>query len=413
MAGPPSSLIARALILIMLLLCGLPDAMVVPVLKQLLVDRYGVSVGMAHGFMCVNILGAMLAAPVLLKLRHCAWWKLVAAAGAVNGILLLAMAYPIGFSATLAIRSVEGASDVVVYAILFERMARMGPSLSRGRRLGAAATMMMLGIAGGLALGGWIGNVNPVATLPAGATACGMVTALCLAGARLFRRSEAQPTTAVSRPTMRTATNLGPLWPALCMNFSDRAVASLLAITVPFFLASVAELSPAATGAMVGLSMLMTALLTWPAGRFVERLGVVFLRRTAGVCFAGGIVAVPFSIQAGPGLTTVVMIVVGIAGAALFASSLVAAAAAERGAAGMGAYHAAGNAGFLLGTVSAGGMLFWLGGAVAAAHDYQTVFATFAVVHVSITLVTCAALQGTKTANRTAVTNARSGLSSP
>ena len=43
----------------LLLLSALPDAMVAPVLRQLLVDRYGVSDGAAHMFMSVNLLGAL------------------------------------------------------------------------------------------------------------------------------------------------------------------------------------------------------------------------------------------------------------------------------------------------------------------------------------------------------------------
>ena len=40
-------------------LAAVPDAMVMPVLHDLSVDRFGVSEGAAHGFMAVNIIGAL------------------------------------------------------------------------------------------------------------------------------------------------------------------------------------------------------------------------------------------------------------------------------------------------------------------------------------------------------------------
>ena len=45
--------------MVLLFLSALPDAMVVPVLHQLMVERYGVSAAAAHAFMCVNLLGAL------------------------------------------------------------------------------------------------------------------------------------------------------------------------------------------------------------------------------------------------------------------------------------------------------------------------------------------------------------------
>ena len=172
------------------------------------------------------------------------------------------------------------------------------------------------------------------------------------------------------------------------MMFSDRAVASLLATTVPLYMTSVAGLSTARTGALIGMSMLMTALGACPAGRLVDRLGCNRTRLIAGALYAAGVLAIPAMISMNFAILMAGMIVIGLAGAILFASSLVAVAASDRGASGMGAYHAAGNLGFLLGTLGAGSMFSILSDGEPNQQVYVTVFACFALFHVAMTALT-------------------------
>ncbi len=373
--------------LAMLFACALPDAMVVPVLRQLLVERYGVSIGAAHAFMYVNLIGA------LFCVRFIRGWQrrfgdreLIFGAALLNGVLLAAMALPIGFAPTLALRGIEGAADLVVYAVLFNRLARLGSASTRGRRMGAAATSMMLGIAGGVGIGGLVGGHNAVLSLWFGAAACLIVAAL--AGIVLGRHdNDVNVRTPDIHPIADALSNRG-LWPVMMMMFSDRAVAALLATTVPLYMTSVAGLTSARTGALVGISMLMTALGAWPAGWLVERIGSNRMRRIAGCMYAGGVLSIPFIIHANFGIALAGMIVIGIAGAALFASSLVAVTNSGRGAAGMGGYHTAGNMGFLLGTVAAGSLISLLSSGEPGEQVYITILTLYAMFHFSVTILT-------------------------
>ena len=65
----PSSLARRPTDLLvvaaLLALTALPDAMVVPLLEELLVVRYGVGPGAAHAFLSVNLIGGLCAVPLL------------------------------------------------------------------------------------------------------------------------------------------------------------------------------------------------------------------------------------------------------------------------------------------------------------------------------------------------------------
>ena len=77
-----------AICLVMLLLAALPDAMFAPVLKTILVDRYGVGEESTFWFMSANLLGIILVLPVLPWLRRrIAPATLIAIAAICNGIL--------------------------------------------------------------------------------------------------------------------------------------------------------------------------------------------------------------------------------------------------------------------------------------------------------------------------------------
>ncbi len=372
----------------LLLLSALPDAMVAPVLRQLLVDRYGVSDGAAHMFMSVNLLGALVGAGFagMARRRLGLRWAIILAAG-VNAILLAVMALPIGFVATLSLRMVEGAADLIVYAVLFAAVARIGAATTRGRRMGAAATAMLIGIAAGLGVGGVIGTVNPVLCLWAGAAACGIVATS--AGVVCRPRSTlAQPSQPATSSTGETSAANQPLWPALAMMFSDRAVGSILVTSVPLFLTSAVGLNSAQAGMLLGLAMLMTAMSAWPFGRLAERWGYTRLRVAGGVLYAGGLALIPAVVNTHVVLVMIDFALLGLGGGALFAASLMAVCASKRGALGMGAYHAAGNVGFMLGPLAAAIILTSLGGEHPDTRVYALVIAGFALLHAVVTTAT-------------------------
>ena len=88
----------------LLALTALPDAMVVPLLEELLVVRYGVGPGAAHAFLSVNLVGGLCAVPLLgLAARRRRPILAVAVASVADAVLLGAMWLPIGFTATIVL----------------------------------------------------------------------------------------------------------------------------------------------------------------------------------------------------------------------------------------------------------------------------------------------------------------------
>lgn len=369
----------------MLFVSALPDAMVVPVLKQLLVDRYGVSVGAAHAFMCVNLVGALAAIALVGFIRRkCNLANTILIAAILNAALLGIMAYPIGFIPTLFLRCAEGAVDLIVYAVIFTFIARTGPSNKRGQRMGAAATAMMLGIASGLAVGGIIGKDTAVMCLIAGAIACLVVA--CAAPIAISKSTDHKDKTEPENILSRSG--LLNLWRPLAMMFSDRFVASLLVITIPLYLGSISNMSPSTIGGLVGIAMLMTAIGTWPAGRLADRFGSKRLRLICGLIYAPAVALIPYANSINLTVTLLDFLLIGIAGAGLFASSLLVIANTQRGPGAMGAYHAAGNLGFLLGPITAGVILSTFSESEIGVSPYLLIFIGFALLHVLVTSAT-------------------------
>jgi len=366
----------------LLFLSAIPDATVVPVLKGLLVDRYDVDASAAHAFMAVNLLGAIVSAGFARRLRRTLGTrKAIVIAAGCNGILLAAMALPIGFAPTLLLRTVEGAMDLIVYAVLFSAIGDLGSPTKRGGRMGAAATAMMLGIALGLGLGGVIGGREATLALWMGVVACFIVSLLA---ATMF--SDVTMTSGRPRPT--TASIGGSLWPALLMMFSDRCASSLLVTTVPLYLTMCIGMDESVSGGMIGLSMLLLAIGAWPAGRVADRIGPLNVRVLAGVMFAGLFIVIPFA-ASNPAALLGVMAGLGLSGAALMATSLEIVCRSRRGVEGMHLLHAAGNAGFFVGPLIAGGVLALLtpDGTTASATAYSTVMLGFAVMHLTATIL--------------------------
>lgn len=363
----------------LLFLSALPDAMVVPVLHQLMVERYEVSTAAAHAFMCVNLLGALTIVGFINRvLRRGRTERTIAIAAGLNALLLALMALPIGFFATLAVRYLEGMVDMIVYALLFSLIANAGTSRTKGRRMGAAATALMLGIAIGIGLGGFAGTINPTLSLWFGAVACVIVIPLAL----VFLRGSSDTTiNAESASPSEKTSPRGPLWPALIMMFSDRAVAGVLVSTVPLYFATMARFDSATTGGLIGISMLMTALGAWPAGRLADRIGYMRVRLFAGLMYAIGFASMATFSLISPVATTIIMIAFGLAGAALFASSLLVVCQSGRGPAGMAAYHTAGNLGFLVGPLVAGVTLKLFEGGGPGIGVYVAILGGFALMH--------------------------------
>jgi MFS family permease len=401
----------QRLVCLLIFLSALPDAMVVPVLKDLCVDRYGVTRTEAQAFLLVNLLGAAAAIGVVARLqRSVGPIRLLIVASLLDAILIACLWLPLGWPGTMAVRALEGVPDAITFGVLMQLLGRTVPG-SVASRLGLGSMVLLGGVGLGMAMGGLAaklmgpGSERVVFVLGAGSSA--LVALLAAMRPRLLEASvEDRPADdRVTRSTphgftrgsvqphsVPAANALGgsgesarartvPAWVVLAMAFVDRATGGVLTGTLSLFLAGFFPYDAGERGWMVGLPLLAMALGAWPAGFLAQRVGILRVRQWAGGIYAVALAAVPFVGDAQPALVSV-LAVLGLAGAALLPTSLALEHAVDRGPVGFTAFATSGGVGYASGAVIP---VMVLGVAGDAASSYQGVIVGFALLHAAVT----------------------------
>ncbi len=383
------------LVAALLVLTALPDAMVVPLLEELLVDRYDVGPGAAHAFLSVNLIGGLCAVPLL---GLAARWRrpilAVAMASIADAGLLAAMWMPIGFAPTIALRAMEGVADVMVFAVVFDLVGHLGRRQGVGLRFGFAAALLSVALGSGAILGGVIvrlegGDQAARIVYLVGAGACLAAGLLAWFTRDRLRRIEGVTGADEPRPTAIGSPARAPFWPLLLIAGSDRAAGGLLTGTLGLFLAEAIGLGPAIRGLLVGSVLLLMGFGAVPAGWFADRCGDLRTRFTGAVAFAVGIAVLPLA-AAGLPFLMIDAVVIGVGGAVLLPTSLSMLDRLHGGLVGMGGFRAAGDVGFLIGVVAAGLLVERLvgdAGGSDATSAYTAVFVGFGGVHLAITAI--------------------------
>ena len=380
---------------VLLVLTALPDAMVVPILEELLVVRYGVDPGLSHAFISINLIGGLCALPLLrIAMRRGRPILAVAFAAIADAALLAAMWLPIGFGPTILLRAVEGAADVMVFAVVFDLIGQAGRRGGAGLRFGFGAALLSIALGGGAILGGQIaggdagGGQTARAVYLVGAMACLMAGVIAFACRNRLRRLEgvaAEPAKAEPDPTPAQVTR-APLWPLMLMAGADRAAGGLLTGTLGLFLAEAVGLEPSIRGRLIGSVLLLMGLGAIPAGWISDRFGDLLIRAIGGVTFAIGLFVLPFAASDLASLSAT-MLLLGVGGATLLPTSLALLDRLHRGLVGMGGFRAAGDIGFLVGVSVAGALIHMLGDGEGSRFGYASVIAGFAIMHLSCTAI--------------------------
>jgi MFS family permease len=127
---------------LMALLMLLPVTLPVPVLRELVADRFGVSELLTSLFMSINMVGAVLAAPLAGALadrfgRRPLW---IGAALALDALCFLGLTRDVSFALFLAIRFVEGAAHIFALSLLLGLASGARPPAQRGLVMGATGS---------------------------------------------------------------------------------------------------------------------------------------------------------------------------------------------------------------------------------------------------------------------------------
>jgi MFS family permease len=349
-AGPIRPLrLAACLFLLMLPVTGL-----VPVLTGLTQGRFpGTSDVARHLFMSVNMIGAILAAPLagLASDSLGRRMPLIMAGFAVNGLTLLLIAGDWSYPVILLLRFIEGGAHMTSLSLLMTLGADHASRERLGGSMGAVGAAVSLGVAAGAPLGGWLGAADPLRVPWLGGL---LMLAMVVLTPLLLRdppRSARRPSPAA---LVQALARNRPLLVPYLFAFVDRLTVGVIVSTFSLYLGAWLGLTPARIGLTMAAFLVPFSVLTWPSGalsRYCDRFGMMV---------AGSILYGMFFMTLGvvPAAWLVpVMAVGGVTAAVMYAPSLVLTAElsgpGER-ASTVAGFNVAGSIGFALGPLLGG-----------------------------------------------------------
>lgn len=362
---------------VLALLTLVPVTLPVPVLRAMVLERFSVSEFATSSFMSINMVGAILSAPVAgaISDRFGRRRPFIVAALLVDALCFWALTWPVSFGAFMVVRFVEGCAHIFALSLVLAHASALASDRQRGRVMGMVGAGMLLGVALGAPLGGVLGRLGPLGVLRTGVVFLVLTAAFAAVAVGGSPRG-----TVRERPGWReivaTLRDRPLVVVPLAYAFIDRFTVGFFTTTFSLYLKRIHDVSPVQVGLLIGAFMLPFALLSYPFGRVSERVSPV--RMLAGGSIGYGVLTMTLGAWPVAGLP-VLMLALGILAAVMFVPSLllvVDASDPRARATVLGAFNAAGALGFIVGPLVAGGVSQW----VAASHGWPTGYSTAFVV---------------------------------
>ena len=330
-----------------------PVTLVVPVLKGLVQDHYGVGDFATSMFMSVNMIGAVFGAPLagLLSDRLGKRRPLIVAALLLDAVLLLALRSAPTYATLMAFRFVEGITHILALSLVLALAADVAKRRSTGHVMGVVGATLTLGVALGAPLGGILGRSDPRLPLLVGA-ALSLVAAVVV---RLLLTDDP----AVRRPAslygaLRALRQNRSLFVPYAFAFTDRFTVGFFTSAFPLFLQKVHGRDSRDVGLTLALFLLPFALLCYPMGRLSDRVSRPWLMGGGSLVY-GGLVC--FVGVVPPETLPWLMVGLGVTSSVMFVPTLMLTgelSGPEQKGVAMGGFNAAGSLGFLVGPAVAG-----------------------------------------------------------
>lgn len=342
----------RALGLLALLIL-MPVTLPVPILRELVQERFGVSEALTSLFMSINMIGAFIAAPLagILADRIGRRRELIVGALLVDAFCFIALPLVGDFAVFMAIRFVEGCAHILALSLLMALAATCQSDDKRGRAMGLVGAGLLLGVALGAPLGGALGGSSIVRPLHTGAGLLFVAAALAAAWLRETGRERERPGFAEIVATV--AAHRRVLVP-LAFSFADRFTVGFYTTTLSLYLTRVHGATPGQVGALIASFMIPFALLSYPFGRFAERYSLSLMLCGGSALYGIGTAAVGFSPIP---VLFVLMPAIGVTAAVMFVPTMLMTTdlvpESVRTTA-LGAFNAAGSLGFIIGPLTGG-----------------------------------------------------------
>lgn len=344
-----------------------PVTLPVPVLRELVQERFTVSEFLTSLFMSVNMVGGLLAAPLAGAFtdRFGRRRALLIGALCADAVCFVGLTQATSFAAFMAIRLLEGCAHITALSVLLSLASHALPLEHRGRAMGLVGGGMMAGIAFGAPIGGLLGRSGPLLPIEVGA---GLLLVAAVVATVFVRDVEIHDARPGLRDILATLRAHPEVIAPLAFAFTDRFTVGFFTTTFSLYLGGIYDLSPMKIGLVISCFMIPFALFSYPFGRLAEHRSRIALLCGGSVLYGIGTMAVGFT--APPALYGL-MFAVGIAAAVMFVPSMLMTMQVVPDsirATALGAFNAAGSLGFIVGP-AAGGAISQL---VAERSDWLT-----------------------------------------
>ncbi len=370
-----------------LFLTMLPVTVMVPALKELVAERFDASSFWTHSFMSINMVGAILAAPIggALADRLGKRKQLLVAALLANATLILTMAYVPTLATLLTVRLLEGAAHIIAVSTIMAIACDWAPPRNRGRMMGWIGASLILGTACGAPLGGHLARHSAITVFYAG-------TAFSLAAAIIATIALHDAPARKQLAKLRDAVNLvrthRDLLVPYAYTFIDRFCVGVIISSFVLYLSEIHGLLPSERGNLLAFFLFPFALLCYPMGRLADRFGRTLPMCVGSIAF-GAVFALygflPF------GWLPVAMVASGVLSAVMFAPNLAMCSdltPPDRRATAYAGFNVAGSLGFMCGPLIGGTVLAIVANRTSPLVAYQTAFVVAGTTEVLCALLT-------------------------
>jgi MFS transporter, AAHS family, 3-hydroxyphenylpropionic acid transporter len=331
-----------------------PVTGVVPILKQLIQDHYGVGDLTTSLFMSINMVGALIAAPILgwVSDRYGVPRLILIVCALIDAALWWTFTLRPPFPLLMALRLLEGAAHIGALSMLMAVMSQASDGAGRRARMAGLGGAVIFGVAIGAPLGGVLGQRDVLLPLQIGVVLMVLVAAVAVA--------------AIPERVIAPSPEALPRWPRLyappalrlpyLFGFVDRLTIGVFIITFALLTATLG-FGPQKTGMAIGVFMMTFTALSYPAGKLAERIGTWRMVFTGSIGFGFAYAAVPWLTGS---LLWADMVLCGLFSAVMFGPNLmlvVRNSTQETRSSAMAGFNAAGSLGFLIGPLLGGGLL--------------------------------------------------------
>lgn len=250
----------------------LPVTMMVPVLKEIVTERFAAGTFAAHMFMSINMIGAILTAPITASLadRAASRKVILLITLMLNMGTLILMPMVQSFALFMMLRFLEGAFHVLAISTIMACAADWADARRKGRQMGMLGASLIFGTACGAPLGGRIGQSEPMMVFTLGVVCVSIAIVLAFA---IVRDAPGRARATKFSETVDLLRSRRTLLIPYAFSFVDRFCVGVIVSSFVLFLGEAHGYSPAQRGGLLALFLFPFAFLCYPAGRLADRYG--------------------------------------------------------------------------------------------------------------------------------------------